>query len=132
VREEREALNRYAEVREIGALNPLLARAMKAVQKHVIPELVITEQKTRWETSKTFIQGEGGTRDKIEVTRRVPVVVFRGEMSGNEKGAKWARFIGALKVEPGIAVDDDPLTPRGVAVFRVSLPEPKAEAEGDE
>jgi type IV pilus assembly protein PilM len=131
VRKERAGVNLLAKVQELASLNPVLTRAMHAVQKHLIPEIEIKEMKSDWETSKILVDSEEGRGRKDEITRRRPVVIFKGEMTGNVRGAKWAGFIGALKVEPGIAVDDKPLTPRGGIDFRVSFPETKPEAEGD-
>jgi type IV pilus assembly protein PilM len=124
------------QIREIGALNGVLAKAGVAVQKHMVDEITLSTVKSVWVDRPLEVEvkrGRGGRTETVEIQRRVPYVVFQGYIEGKSQGTVWSRFIEGVKSEPGILVEDKPLAGARIE-FRVTFPdEPVApDGEGEE
>jgi type IV pilus assembly protein PilM len=124
-----ELTDRHVALREIAALNPTIVRGLEAVQEQLVKEITLDEVRIDWQTLTTVrevpVPGSRTRTRKEEVSRRVPWLVFKGEIRGRERGQTWSRFIEAVKdteLNPGIVVKDKPLSGQRID-FRVSFPE---------
>ena len=129
----------HANLRELAALNSAVPRALDAVQRHLIDEITLDEIKVDWQVRtiqrEVAVAGSRNRKETVEVKRRIPLVVFRGRIEGNQVGAKWSSFIQNVTSDeeksPGIQVGDKPLKGRRIE-FHVSFPVTPAEADDGE